>query len=404
MPEIYYNYIIIGGGLAGVSGAEGIREIDKSGTILILNSEQEPPYQKPPLTKGLWTAKKKLSDVWIHDSDYYSNHGIDLWHAHMASSIDTHEKRISTFGGDSIQYGKLLLATGGKPNPLSIPGGDLKEIFYYRSLNDFQKLKEETLNKRTVTIIGGGFIGSELAASLSEVGLEVTLIFPGKYLSEKLFSPSLGNSIQNKYKAKGVRIVNGDKPAFIDMKGPLLNVTTERGFKCSSDLLVIGAGIAPSTELAEKASLKTGNGIWVDDFLRTSDPDIYSAGDVANFTLSPFGKRARLEHWDNALSQGKWAGRNMTGAVLKYDYMPYFFSDLYDFGYEAIGEINSSLETFADWEVENERGIVYYLEKEVICGILLCNVWGKINDARNLLSLRKKMVPKELKSAISMKT
>jgi NADPH-dependent 2,4-dienoyl-CoA reductase/sulfur reductase-like enzyme len=187
------------------------------------------------------------------------------------------------------------------------------------------------------------------------------------------------------YRKQGVTMITEDKPVKVLKNGDLWNVETVRGLHIESTIVVAGIGIAPSTELAAKAGLKTDNGIVVDDKLRTSHPDIYAAGDNARYPDKWLAMNVRTEHWDNALNQGKLAGRNMAGANEPYHYMPYFFSDMFDFGFEAVGNIDSKLETFADWREENEKGVIYYLQGNKIKGIMLCNVWDKIGLARTLI-------------------
>lgn len=393
------KYLIIGGGLAGASAVKGIREIDKNGTIRLLSDERHLPYDRPPLTKKLWFGKKKVEEIFLHDEAYYKDNGVILSLGVKALSIDAKAKKVADGKGNEYRYEKLLIATGGIPRKLPIPGGDLEGVCYYRYLDDYKKIREKAKEGSTAVVIGGGFIGSEIAAALNINKVNVTMIFPSEYIVDRVFPESLGMAIQREYEAKGVKIVPRAKPASFTKKDGKFLTTLEDGRTFESDMLIAGIGIAPSTELAASAGLKTGNGIEVNELLETSDPDIYAAGDNAFFPYKALGKSMRVEHWDNALTQGEYAGRNMAGAKVPYDHMPYFFSDLFEFGYEAVGEVSSSLETFADWQEENKKGVIYYLKDRKVRGVMLCNVWEKVDWARGLIKNGKEMAASDLRRA-----
>ncbi len=395
-----YKYIIVGAGLAGASAVEGIRSIDKSGTILVIGDERHLPYNRPPLTKQLWTGKKKLEEIFVHDQAYYNANGTTLELQTTVLGIDRERKLVVSEKGEKYQYQKLLLATGGIPRPLTIPGGNLPQIYYYRYLDDYLKIRAEEPQKKSVIIIGGGFIGSELAAAMTVNGFAVTMVFPEKYIADRIFPLRLKGALQKMFQDRGIRILNGERPASLERSGEKFIVKTERGAQAESDLLVVGIGIAPETKLAAAAGLQIGNGIVVNEYLQSSDPDIYAAGDNAFFHYQALDKMMRVEHWDNALNQGQYAGRNMAGSRDPYTYMPYFFSDLFEFGYEAVGEINSDLEIFEDWTKENDTGAIYYMREGQVRGVMLCNIWGKMEDARRLILDRKRFDPGDLRGKI----
>jgi NADPH-dependent 2,4-dienoyl-CoA reductase/sulfur reductase-like enzyme len=308
---------------------------------------------------------------------------------------------VKTDDGQSIQYSKLLLATGGSPRVLDIPGGTLPEICYFRTLEDYRNIRSLASFESKAVIIGGGFIGSEIAAALNANKVGVTMIFPEDYLVQRIFPADLGNAIQKHYIERGVTILNKDVPVSFEKKSGKIVTRTKSGRELESDIVIAGIGLVPNVDLAAKAGLQTDDGIVVDEYLMTSAKDVYSAGDNTSFITAVTGKRARLEHWDNSIAQGKAAGRNMAGKRAKYDYIPYFFSDLFEFGYEAAGEVNSQLQIVADWKKEYDTGVVYYLNNGVVRGIMLCNVWEKVDDARKLLQRDKKVKPEELRGAIA---
>ncbi|MDA8155479.1 MAG: FAD-dependent oxidoreductase [Actinomycetota bacterium] len=380
-----YEYIIIGGGLAGASAVAGIRELDKNGPVLLAGAEQHLPYDRPPLTKKLWFGKKKVEDIFIKDRKYYDDNGVVLLTGRKIVSMNAREKTVMDEKGESHLYKKLLIATGGIPRRLSIPGGELEGVCYFRTLDDYLSTRQKSVQGASATVIGGGFIGSEIAAALSVNGVNVTMLFPGDYIVDRVFPDYLGNAVQQEFMNRGVNIINRDTPASIERKGKSFAVRTGKGRLINSEIVIAGIGITPEAGLAESASLGIENGIVVNEYLETSSPGIYAAGDIANFPYTALGKRVRLEHWDNALNQGKQAGRNMAGAHERYDYMPYFFSDLFEFGYEAVGDVDARLETYADWTKENETGTVYYLEDGRVRGAMMCGIWEKVGQARELI-------------------
>jgi len=399
MAERFYSYIIIGGGLAGAAAAEGIRQHDAAGSILLLSAEHEAPYDRPPLSKKLWTSGKRVEEIFLHPDSFYTEHGVELKLATNVTDLDasTHIVRDST--GSSFRYNKLLLATGGTPRRLTIPGGDLAGLSYYRTLKDYQQLRAAAAPGKSAVVIGGGFIGSEMAASLSMNQLAVTMIFPGECLVGRVFPERLGRALTDYYRSKGIVVASQDVPVSIEQSSNGYIVRTRAGQQFRADLVVIGLGITPNISLAKAAGLKIGDGIIVDDFLRTSHRDVYAAGDVAFFPEQVLGPR-RIEHWDNAISQGKHAGRNMAGANEPFTDLPFFFSDLFEFGYEAVGDVNSRLETFADWQEVNKTGVIYYLDSGRVRGAMMCNVWEKVDAARELIRKAEPVRSDELRGVI----
>ncbi|MDA8169244.1 MAG: FAD/NAD(P)-binding oxidoreductase [Nitrospiraceae bacterium] len=396
-----YEYVIIGGGLAGASAIQGIREKDPDGSILLACAEKHLPYNRPPLTKQLWTGKKKLVEIFVNSPEFYRKSRADVMLGTKIVSIDAASHTVTDTQEISYAYRKLLLATGGAPQMLNIPGGDTDGLCYFRYLDDYLQVREEAAKGKSAVVIGGGFIGSEIAAALSLNGVFVTMVFPEPYLCSRVFPEALGRAIQDRYIEKGVDIVSGDRPALIEKREGRFVTQTGRGRQIETDIAIAGIGIKPSLGLAQKAGLRTADGIEVDEFLQTSDPDIFAAGDNALFPYHALGKRMRVEHWDNALNQGKQAGRNMAGRREPYTYMPYFFSDLFEFGYEAVGEVSTeSLETWADWQKENDTGVVYYIKDGKIRGALMCNIWGKLDEARKLILEGGRITHESLKGAI----
>jgi NADPH-dependent 2,4-dienoyl-CoA reductase/sulfur reductase-like enzyme len=400
MGDQSYEYIIVGGGLAGASAVEGIREHDKEGAILLIGAERHLPYDRPPLTKKLWFGKKKVEDIFLHDQKFYDQNGVMLEQGVMVTALDPKRKKVTTSIGREFRFQKLLLATGGVPRTLPIPGGDLDGICYFRTLDDYLKVRRDSTEGKKAVVIGGGFIGSEIAAALAMNKIDVTMIFPDSYLVNRVFPEYLGRALLDQFLSRGIKVLTNEKPSAFSRQGGRFTTHTASGKKIESDMVIVGIGVAPSLDLPRRAGLQTANGVIVDEYLQASLPDIYAAGDIALFPYKVLGKQTRVEHWDNALNQGKWAGLNMAGAHKPYDYMPYFFSDLFEFGYEAVGEVDAQLETFADWQKENDTGVIYYLKDGKVRGVMMCNVWDKVPVARELILKAASMTPASLRGAI----
>jgi NADPH-dependent 2,4-dienoyl-CoA reductase/sulfur reductase-like enzyme len=400
MQEEKYNYIVAGSGLTGASAVEGIRELDKGKPLLLIGEEKYLPYDRPPLTKKLWFGQQQVKDIFLHDQKFYDESGISLALGTCVVSIDTRRKIIVDDKEKEYAYVKLLLATGGTPRRLPIPGGELDGICYYRYLNDYLEIRRRADEGASAVVIGGGFIGSEIAAALTVNKLDVTMIFPEEYICSRVFPRSLGEAMQSRYLEREIRVLNNDKPVSFAKKGSRFVTRTQNGEEIESDIVIVGIGIAPDIKLAQNAGLNTSNGITVNEYLQTSDPDIYAAGDNAFFPYQALGQQMRIEHWDNALKQGKLAGRNMAGANEAFTYLPYFFSDLFEFGYEAVGEVDSRLQTFTDWQKENHTGVIYYLSDGKVRGVMMCNISKKLKTARELIRRNEKLNPDSLAGLI----
>ncbi|MFW6069044.1 MAG: NAD(P)/FAD-dependent oxidoreductase [Chloroflexota bacterium] len=373
-----FTYLIIGGGMTAAAAAKGIREVDEEGSIAIVSGENRPPYDRPPLTKALWTGKASEEEIWRDVPEDVTFH-----EGRSIVALDAQARTATADNGETYEYGKLLLATGGTPRRL--PFGEDK-IIYYRDFNSYRRLRELTKNYDRFAVIGGGFIGSELAAALAMNDKEVTMLFPESGIGARLFPEELAHYLNEYYARQGVEVLKGESVVDVQGEGTELTVVTDQGRRIEADGVVAGIGITPNVALAEKAALKVENGVLVDPSLRTNDDNIYAAGDVANFYDYALQSHRRVEHEDAANSMGRQAGRNMAGAGEDYDYSPMFYSDLFDHGYEAVGVLDSRLKTVADWREENEKGVIYYVDDERLRGVLLWNVWDKVDEARELIA------------------
>ncbi len=387
----HFKYLIIGGGMTGDSAVKGIRELDKISSVGVISAEPNPPYSRPPLTKGLWkgTSEEK---IWRKTDEQNAE---VLIHS-MVSSINN-DKSVTLSTGEMISYSKLLLATGG--NVIKLPFGG-ENIIYYRTFDDYKKLRALAETKENFSVIGGGFIGSEIAAALVMNGMKVTMIFPGNYLGERIFPADLAEYVTNYYRDKGVTIMSGESVSAISDKNGKYELRTEKGTVLATDAVIGGIGIKPNTTIAEEAGIKVDNGIITDEMLMTNRPEIYAAGDAANFYNPLLDKRIRVEHEDNANKMGKQAGRIMAGDKTPYHYLPFFYSDMFELGYEAVGELDSKLETLADWKEKFKEGVVYYLRDGRVKGVLLWNVWGQVDEARKIIAEKDPVKPADLKGRL----
>jgi NADPH-dependent 2,4-dienoyl-CoA reductase/sulfur reductase-like enzyme len=389
----HYEYLIVGGGMTADAAVRGIREIDPAGTIALISDEPHPPYDRPPLSKKLWKGKPEES-IWRNTAEV----GVVMRLGRRVESVDPIRKIVSDSHGDSYSYGKLLLATGGAPR--SLPHAD-DCVIYFRTLDDYRHLRELCARGEKFVVIGGGFIGSEIAAALAMNGKKVTMIFPGKGIGARAYPPSLVEFLNGYYREKGVELLIGESTKGVAGTGARFTVTTSSGKQIEVDGVIAGIGIEPDVALAKAAGLEQNNGIIVDENLRTTNPDIYAAGDVASFYNPALNKRMRVEHEDNARIMGATAGRNMAGWSEPYHHLPYFYSDLFELGYEALGELDASHEIVEDWREPFRKGVVYYLKEGLLRGVLLWNVWGQVDAARALIASQTPFQREELIGRIS---
>jgi 3-phenylpropionate/trans-cinnamate dioxygenase ferredoxin reductase component len=398
MPKSY-EYIIIGGGLTGSAAVDGIRERDPHGSILLLGAEPHLPYNRPPLSKDLWFGKETVENIFTHPEAWYADNGVEVKLETRVEEIEPSVRVVTDHQGEAFSYAKLLLATGGTPRTLDIPGGDFEDILYYRTLADYGALREKAQAGKSAVVIGGGFIGSEIAAALQSSGVQVTMVFRGPGMVSRVFPADLAASVRASFIEHGVRILD-DTPAEFTESGGRFTTVTKAGERIESDMIVAGIGILPNQELAADAGIECENGVIVDEFQQTQVPNVYAAGDVAQFPYKALDQMMRIEHWDHARKHGKQAGLNMAGAEQPYEYLPYFFSDLFEVGYEAVGEADASLETFAVWQEEFKTGIVYYLRDRKVRGVMACNVWKKMKPSRELITSGREMTDDDLRKAL----
>jgi NADPH-dependent 2,4-dienoyl-CoA reductase/sulfur reductase-like enzyme len=386
----HYPYLIVGGGMTADSAVRGIREIDPNGAIAVVSAEPDPPYNRPPLSKALWKGAP-IESIWR------GTDGVELQLGRCITAIDPERRQAVDDRGTVSSFDSLLLATGGRPRRLPFGGDD---IIYYRTLADYRRLRALADTAGRFVVIGGGFIGAEVAAALAMQGKRVTMLVPEEGLGFRVFPADLARFLVDYYREQGVEVLTGDTAIDVGRTGGDLFVRTKAGRALAADGVVAGIGIEPNTQLAEKAGLAVDRGIVVDPTLRTSHPAIFAAGDVAVFQNPALG-RLRVEHEDNANTMGRLAGKSMAGAPATYDHLPFFYSDLFDLGYEAVGELDSRIQTVADWREFGREGVVYYLRDGRVRGALLWNVWGQVDAARALIAEPGPFQPSDLTGRIA---
>jgi 3-phenylpropionate/trans-cinnamate dioxygenase ferredoxin reductase subunit len=368
-----YKYLIIGGGLAGGRAVENVRQIDPHGTVALVTEEPHMPYERPPLSKGYLIGKKGLDRVYLkEDAAHYAEANVEVITGIRAKGVDPAARSVTLDDGRVLEYDKLLLATGGHAWRLPIPGSDLPGVFTLRTIEDADGIRAAAEPGKHALVIGGGFIGSEVAASLAQLGLKVTMVFLEARLLERIVPEELGVFLHAKYEANGVRILPETKPDHLEGDGKVERVMLDNGETLNVSLVVMGVGIRLNTELARDAGLALGErgAVIVDEYLRTSDPNIYAAGDIAAWPDPTFGKRLQVEHWNVARGQGLRAGRNMAGEEKPYKTLPYFFSDLFDLSFEVWGDLTAWDQIVLRGTLESGSFALYYFDQGQMVGVL----------------------------------
>ncbi|HEX3056756.1 MAG TPA: FAD/NAD(P)-binding oxidoreductase [Gaiellaceae bacterium] len=373
------RYLIVGGGLTADAACKGIREHDPDGRILVVGDEPHPPYLRPPLSKALWKGDDE-STIWRGTAEL----GVELRLGRRIVGLDLERREARDDKDETYGYDKLLLATGGRPRRLPF-GGDA--VIYFRTLDDYRHLRALAKEGARCCMIGGGFIGSEIAAALALNGFPVTMVFPDPGICARVFPEELSTALSDYYRSHGVEVLTGVSVTAIERHGTGTQVMLGYGRPLEADVVVAGIGIVPNAELAADVGLPVANGIVVDAYGRVGGrEDVFAAGDVARFPVAALATDMRVEHEDHAKSHGRQVGANMAGAAVPYEHLPFFYSDLFDLGYEAVGELDPRLETISDWtELAGEATFTYVDRERRPRGVLSWNRFGRLDAARELI-------------------
>jgi 3-phenylpropionate/trans-cinnamate dioxygenase ferredoxin reductase component len=379
------TFVIVGASLAGAKAAETLRTEGFDGRVVLIGSEDERPYERPPLSKDYARGEVARETVYVHPEGFYAAHDIELRLGRTAVSLDTAARELALDDGERLRYDRLLLSTGAEPRRLAIPGGELDGVLYLRSVADCDALRDRLDRGGAVVVIGAGWIGAEVAASARQRGLEVTVIDPLTVPLERVLGTEVGAVYRDIHRDHGVQMLMGTGVEGFEGGTAVERVCTTDGRKLECDFVVVGVGVQPRTALAAQAGLAVDNGILVDEHLEASAPGVFAAGDAANAYHPFYGERIRVEHWANALHQGPVAARAMLGGPDVYDRLPYFFSDQYDVGMEYAGFARSWDRVVFRGDPATREFIAFWLVEDRVVAGMNVNVWDVTDAIQHLI-------------------
>jgi len=368
------RYLILGGGMvAGYAAKELIERGLKAGELAILSMEHEIPYERPPLSKGFLAGKDAEDAIRINPLEKYSEKGIELRLGCEAIAIDARNKSVRLRSGDDVQFEKLLIATGASPLTLNVPGNDLQGFHYLRSLDDSKRIRIHTEKAKRAVVVGGGFIAMETASVFASKGIGTTVVMRDERVWKRFFTPQMSKFFEDYFAARGVRFARSTYVLDARGNGTVASVTLSGGKVVACDVVVAGIGVRPVIGMLEDSGIETGDGIMVNEFLETNVPGIYAAGDAANYHDTIFGKRRRVEHWDNAVSQGQHCARTLAGERAPFVHVPYFFSDVFDLSYEFWGDTEGADQVVERGDLSSSSFSVWWLKDKRLIGAFVMN-------------------------------
>jgi 3-phenylpropionate/trans-cinnamate dioxygenase ferredoxin reductase subunit len=382
------THVIVGASLAGAKAAETLRDEGFDGRVALVGTEEERPYERPPLSKDYLRGEVGREKVYVHDEGFYAELDIELRLGRTAVSLDTANTRLELDDGEQLSYDRLLLTTGAEPRPLSVPGADLDGVLYLRSVRDSDALRERLNRGGAVVVVGAGWIGAEVAASARRRGLDVTVVEPASVPLERVLGKEIGAIYRDIHTDQGVRMLTGTGVEALEGNGAVERVRTSDGHVIDCDFVVVGVGVRPRTALAAEAGLAISNGILVDALLRASAPGVFAAGDVANAQHRFYGEAIRIEHWANALNQGPAAARNMLGQSAIYNRLPYFFSDQYDVGMEYTGLARGCDRVVVRGDPAEREFVAFWMFEDRVMAGMNVNVWDVTDPIKRLIRER----------------
>jgi 3-phenylpropionate/trans-cinnamate dioxygenase ferredoxin reductase subunit len=389
--------VVVGGGLAGAKAAETLRAEGFGGRVVVVAEEAERPYERPPLSKEYLNGGKERDAIHVHDADWYAEHDVELRTGVRAVALDPAAREVELDGGERLRYRALLLATGATPRRLPLPGGDLDGVAYLRTAADSDALKAALApGDRAVVVVGAGWIGLEVAAAARTYGNAVTVVEPQPQPLRAVLGEQIGAVFARLHRDHGVdlRLSTGVRELRGD-GGRVRAVVTDAG-EVPADLVVVGVGVVPRTELAEAAGLEVANGVVVDASLRTSAPDVHAAGDIASWPHPRYGRRIRVEHWANALNGGPAAARAMLGQEVTYDRLPYFFTDQYELGMEYSGLSGGDATVVCRGDTDGGEFLAFWLADGRVQAAMNVNVWDVTDDLQALVRADRPVDPARL--------
>ncbi len=384
------KYLLVGGGLAANEALKQIKKLDPAGSVTLVSDEPVLPYDRPPLSKDFLRGDKPREKLFYLAESFYRENGVTALLGKKAQSLDASRATVTLSDDTVIRYEKLLIATGGRPIPLNVPGANTKGLHYLRSLADAEAIAADAKPGKRAVLVGAGFIGMELAASLTKVGALVTVVEMLPHIWPRFAGEGMAQYVQRYCQEKGVAFITSDSLAEIEGQGHVASVKTKAGKELPCDLVCVGIGLIPNLELARSGGLKVENGVVVDQFMHTSHPNIFAAGDIVSFPDPVFGKQRRVEHWGHAEYSGQVAGMNMAGKEMKYDLLSYVWSDIFDLHLEFAGDESEHDQTLLRGEMASGKFTVLYLKGGVLTAYFSINTDAKEFPVYQRLIRRKK--------------
>jgi 3-phenylpropionate/trans-cinnamate dioxygenase ferredoxin reductase component len=383
---------IVGASLAGAKAAEAARDSGFDGRIVLIGDEPGAPYERPPLSKDILRGDKDTDTARVHPDGFYADRSIELVHE-RATALDAVARTVALAGGDTIAFDTAVLATGATPRRLDVPGAQLAGVHYLRTMDDAVRLHDAIRTATRVAVIGAGWIGSEVAASARQMGADVTLIGPAPTPLHRIVGDEIGEVFRRLHADNGVTLRPGTGVSELRGAETVEEIVLSDGRVEAADVVVVGVGVTPRTELAGTAGLHVDNGIIVDQHLETTVAGMYAAGDVANAWHPHYHRHVRVEHWANALNQGSTAGRNAAGVHEAYDRLPYFFSDQYNVGLEYVGHGDAHDTVVVRGDRNAREFIAFWLRDDVVTAAMNVNVWDVVDDLKAIVAGRRPVEP-----------
>ncbi|HUC13936.1 MAG TPA: FAD-dependent oxidoreductase [Acidimicrobiales bacterium] len=390
------RFVIVGASLAGAKAAETLRREGFEGSVALVGEEAERPYERPPLSKEYLRGEAGPEMLYVHADGFYEAQGVDLRLSSTVTSLDVEDHSVTLATGERLGYDSLLLSTGARPRRLALPGAELPGVYYLRERASSDTLREAIKAAGRAVIVGAGWIGCEVAASARQLGAEVAIVEMGQLPLQKVLGSEMGQFYQQVHQDHGVEMYFGVAPEAVVGSAAAEGVRLADGRTVLGGIVVVGIGVEPRDELAEQGGLETGNGVLTDEYLETSRPGVFAAGDIANSFHPLFGERVRLEHWSAARNQGPAAARNMLGRHEPYTRVPYFYSDQYDVSMEYSGHAPSWDEVIFRGDVEGRQFIAFWLKEGRVAAGMNVNIWEVSGEISDLVASRRTVDTKKL--------
>ena len=368
------KFVILGGGMVAGYAAKQLVELGlRPGELTILSADDSLPYERPPLSKGFLAGKDSEDSIRINGEDFYRKNGIELKLKCEILAVDPQRRRLILKSGGEFEFNKVIVATGARPRTLKIPGANLQNLNYLRTLEDSKVIRKTLEKVKHAVVIGGGFIGMEVAAVLAQKNITVTMVLNGDRIWSRLFSPEMSDFFESYYADRGVRLVKSTAVSQLRGDGVVRSAVLANGQGVPCEMVVAGIGVVPATEMLTTSGLHVEDGVMVNEYLQTSQPEVFAAGDVANYEDVLFGKRRRVEHWDNAVSQGQYCARTLMGERIPFRHVPYFFSDVFDLSYEFWGDSSGADQIIHRGDFSSKSFSVWWLRQKTVVAAFIMN-------------------------------